>query len=238
MSSQPTLNVSSVELEKFSQHASNWWDEIGVLKTLHQVNPIRLAWINQHIDLKGLRVLDVGCGGGILTEALSRSGAQTVGLDMAAESVEVARTHALSSSLEIDYQVKTVEALALEQPESFDVVTCMEMLEHVPHPESVIQSCARLVKPGGLVFFSTLNRHPAAFALGIVAAEYLLSWIPKGTHQYQTFIKPSELAQQVRAAGLQVLAMKGISYNPWGKKTAPFTLSDDARVNYMMVVQK
>lgn len=232
------LNVSHIELDKFSQLASSWWDPSGALKTLHQVNPIRLAWMLQYVNFNDLNAVDVGCGGGILTEALARFGAKVVGVDMATESINVARAHALSNSLEIDYQIKTAEDLASEQPCFFDVVTCMEMLEHVPHPESVVKSCSQLLKSGGLVFFSTLNRHPAAFALGIVAAEYLLRWIPKGTHRYGAFIKPSELAQQARMAGLEVLAIKGISYNPLLSSSSPFTLSNDTSVNYMMVAQK
>lgn len=237
MVSKSALNVSHIELDKFSRHASKWWDESGPLRTLHQVNPIRLAWMLQYVDFNGLRVVDVGCGGGILTEALARSGAKAVGVDMAAESIEAARAHALSNSLEVDYQIKTAEELASES-DLFDVVTCMEMLEHVPYPESVIRSCAKLVKPGGFVFFSTLNRHPAAFALGIVAAEYLLHWIPKGTHRYETFIKPSELAQQLREESLQVVGIKGISYNPLANNSLPFRLSGDTSINYMMVAQK
>lgn len=231
-------NVASSEIDKFSQHASSWWDEQGPLKTLHQVNPVRLNWIRQLVDLNHQKVVDIGCGGGILTEALARSGAQATGVDMALDSIEVARLHALSESLQIDYQVKTAEQLAAEQPAAFDVVTCMEMLEHVPEPASVIRSCAQLVKSGGLVFFSTLNRHPVAFALGIVAAEHILNWIPKGTHQYKTFIKPSELAQQARQVGLEVIDIKGIGYAPWRDKVFPFTISDDTRINYMMVARK
>ena len=232
------INVTAAEIDKFSQHAAGWWDEQGALKTLHQVNPVRMAWIAQYVDLSHKNVVDIGCGGGILTESLARAGAKAVGVDMAADSIEVARLHALSESLDIDYQIKTAEQLAVEQPAAYDVVTCMEMLEHVPEPASVIKSCAALVKSGGLVFFSTLNRHPAAFALGIVAAEYLLNWIPKGTHQYQNFIKPSELAQQARLAGLEIIAIKGIGYAPWRDKAYPFVLSGDARVNYMMVARK
>ncbi|MGL4768494.1 MAG: bifunctional 2-polyprenyl-6-hydroxyphenol methylase/3-demethylubiquinol 3-O-methyltransferase UbiG [Formosimonas sp.] len=231
-------NVAEAEIDKFAQHAAGWWDAQGPLKTLHQVNPVRLAWIEQYVALHGQKIVDVGCGGGILSESLARAGAQVVGVDMAEDSIEVARLHAQSESLTIDYRVTTAEQLAFELPAYFDVVTCMEMLEHVPDPVSVIRSCADLVKTDGLVFFSTLNRHPAAFALGVVAAEYVLNWIPKGTHQYKSFIKPSELAQQARLAGLEVLGMAGIGYAPWRNRAQPFVLSDDLRVNYMLVTRK
>lgn len=230
-------NVTPAEIEKFSQHASQWWDVEGPLKTLHQVNPVRLAWIESFVALQGIEALDVGCGGGILTEALARSGALATGLDMATDSIEVARLHAGSENLCIDYRVETAEALASESRQ-FDVVTCMEMLEHVPDPASVIKSCAGMVKSGGWVFFSTLNRHPKAFVLGVVAAEYLLNWIPKGTHDYKTFIKPSELARQARLNGLEVVAVSGIGYRPFGGSAEPFVLSDDASINYMMACRK
>ena len=233
-----TINVTPAEIDKFSQHAQQWWDVQGPLKTLHQVNPVRLAWVMQHANLNDAVVIDVGCGGGILSEALAHQGGKVTGLDMAEDSIEVARLHALEHHLSIEYVVDTAESLAQQRPEAFDLVVCMEMLEHVPDPVSVINSCAALVKPGGRVFFSTLNRHPKAFLLGIVAAEYVLSWIPKGTHEYKTFIKPSELARYVRAAGLEVLEVKGIAYQPWRDRAAPFVLSDDTDVNYMMVCQK
>lgn len=233
-----TVNVMPAEIEKFSQHAQQWWDAQGPLKTLHQVNPVRLAWVMQHANLMGATVIDVGCGGGILSEALARQGGQVVGLDMAVDSIEVARLHAAENDLSVEYVVDTVESMAQQKPEAFDVVTCMEMLEHVPDPVSVINSCAALVKSDGLVFFSTLNRHPKAFLLGVVAAEYVLNWIPKGTHDYKTFIKPSELARYARAAGLEVLEVKGIAYQPLRDQSTPFVLSDDADVNYMMVCRK
>lgn len=231
-------NIAPAEIEKFSQHANQWWDESGPLKTLHQVNPVRLAWITQFVDLNDKIALDVGCGGGILTEALARAGAHATGVDMATESIEVARLHAVSENLVIDYRIETAEVAALAHPQAFDVLTCMEMLEHVPDPASVIKSSAAMVKSGGWVFFSTLNRHPKAFALGIVAAEYLLNWIPKGTHDYKTFIKPSELAQQARLSGLEVVAVSGIGYRPFSDKTAPFVVSNDTDINYMMACRK
>ena len=233
-----TTNVTASEIDTFSQHASQWWDELGPLKTLHQVNPVRLAWIDGHIDLQSQKIADIGCGGGILTEALANAGAQATGVDMAADSIEVARMHAIENNLVIDYQITTAEQLAAAAPASFDAITCMEMLEHVPDPASVIKSCAALVKPGGYVFFSTLNRHPKAFLLGILGAEYLLGWIPKGTHQYKTFIKPAELAVIARAHGLAVLYVKGIGYQPWRRSEQPFSISTDTDVNYMMACQK
>ena len=231
-------NVTNSEIDKFSQHASQWWDEHGPLKTLHQVNPVRLAWIAEHIDLSKQKIADIGCGGGILTEALAQAGAQATGVDMAADSIEVARLHAATNNLVIDYQLTTAEQLAVSVPASFDAIVCMEMLEHVPDPASVIKSCAALVKPGGHVFFSTLNRHPKAFLLGILGAEYLLGWIPKGTHQYQTFIKPAELAAIARSHGLEIIDVKGITYQPWRNREQPFAISADTDVNYMMACQK
>ena len=231
-------NVLDSEIQKFSQHAANWWDENGPLKTLHQVNPVRMDWIQQHVELTNKKVLDVGCGGGILTEALAKAGADAVGVDMAEQSVQIARAHAHENLLSIEYCVQTAEQLALERPAAFDVIACMEMLEHVPDPAAVIQACAQLLKPQGLAFFSTLNRHPLAFGLGIVAAEYVLNWIPKGTHQYSTFIKPSELAGFVRQAGFDVLAISGIGYQPFGGSKPPFKLTQNTDVNYMILARK
>lgn len=231
-------NVEPAEIDKFSQHAQQWWDVQGPLKTLHQVNPVRVDWISQFTPLKDVRLVDVGCGGGILSEALANQGARVVGVDMAGDSIEVARKHAQMGGLDIDYKISTAETLADSERSAFDVVVCMEMLEHVPSPESVIKSCAEMAKVGGKVFFSTLNRHPKAFALSIVAAEYLLNWIPKGTHSYKTFIKPSELAEHARRHGLEVVAVAGIGYAPWADKAAPFVLSENTDVNYMMVCEK
>jgi 2-polyprenyl-6-hydroxyphenyl methylase/3-demethylubiquinone-9 3-methyltransferase len=231
-------NVTASEIDKFSQHAHQWWDAQGPLKTLHQVNPVRLAWITQHCAPQNQMIADIGCGAGILTESLARAGGLLTGVDMASVSIDVAREHAAAQGLSIDYQVKTAEHLASEQSGQYDIVTCMEMLEHVPNPIAVIESCAQLVKPDGLVFFSTLNRQPKAFLLGIVAAEYLLNWIPKGTHQYSSFIKPSELANTARQFGLEVLDIKGISYQPWPRSDQPFVVSRDVGVNYMMAFRK
>lgn len=237
MTNQNT-NVEQAEIEKFAQHANQWWDAQGPLKTLHQVNPVRVDWISNYASLDNARLVDVGCGGGILSEALAKKGARVVGVDMAQESIEVAKRHAIECNLEIDYRVSTAETQAEDESCGFDVVVCMEMLEHVPDSESVIKSCAALVKSGGKVFFSTLNRHPKAFALSIVAAEYILNWIPKGTHSYKTFIKPSELAEKARRYGLNVVAISGIGYAPWQDKSAPFVLSENTDVNYMMVCEK
>ena len=184
-------NTSAQEIEKFSQHAHEWWDEQGPLKTLHQINPTRMAWIAKHADLANAQTIDIGCGGGILSESLAKAGARVTGLDMASDSIEIARTHVQAAQLNIDYQISTAEAWAQTHPAEYEVVTCMELLEHVPDPASVIHAAAQLLAPGGVVFFSTINRNPKAWALTIGAAEYLLKWIPKGTHQYDTFIKPS-----------------------------------------------
>lgn len=231
-------NVTTSEIDKFSQHAHQWWDEQGPLKTLHQVNPVRLAWIAQHCALHNQMIADIGCGAGILTESLAKAGAKLTGVDMAIASIDVAREHAAEQGLSIDYQVKTAEGLASERLGQYDIVTCMEMLEHVPSPAAVIESCAQLVRPDGCVFFSTLNRQPKSFLFGIVAAEYLLNWIPKGTHQYSNFIKPSELASTARQFGLEVMDIKGIVYRPWGGSEQPFAMSRDVGVNYMMAFRK
>jgi 2-polyprenyl-6-hydroxyphenyl methylase/3-demethylubiquinone-9 3-methyltransferase len=231
-------NISAQEIEKFSQHAHEWWDEQGSLKTLHQINPTRMAWIEQYVDLNNAKTVDIGCGGGILSESLAKAGAQVTGLDMALDSIEVARAHAGTEQLSIDYQVTTAEAWAQAHPAEYEVVTCMELLEHVPDPASVIHAAAELLMPSGMVFFSTINRNPKAWALTIGAAEYLLKWIPKGTHQYDTFIKPSELSAMARQSGLEVVALSGVGYQPWQSKTHPFVVTKDASVNYMMACRK
>lgn len=233
-----TSNVNAAEIEKFSNHASQWWDEQGPLKTLHQINPTRVRWIAQQASLAGVRTLDIGCGGGILSEALAREGAIVTALDMAEDSIEVARAHAKSNQLNIDYQAITAEAWAEAHPQSYQVVTCMELLEHVPDPASVIHASAQLLAPGGMVFYSTINRNPKAWALTIGAAEYVLKWIPKGTHQYDTFIKPSELSAMARQSGLEVVALAGVGYQPWKSKQYPFVVSSDTSVNYMMACRK
>lgn len=233
-----TSNVNAAEIEKFSQHAPEWWDEQRPLKTLHQINPTRVQWIVQQVSLAGAKTLDIGCGGGILSEALAREGAQVTALDMAEDSIEIAREHAQLSHLSIDYQAVTAEAWAEAHPESYQVITCMELLEHVPDPASVIHASAQLLAPGGMVFYSTINRNPKAWALTIGAAEYLLKWIPKGTHQYDTFIKPSELSAMARQSGLEVVALAGVGYQPWRSKEYPFVQIKDTSVNYMMACRK
>jgi len=215
--------------------AERWWDTQGEFKTLHDINPLRLEFIQRYASLKGLRVVDVGCGGGILTEALARQGADATGIDLSEDLIDVADLHALESGIAVHYQKISAEELASEQPEGFDHVTCMEMLEHVPNPGSIINACASLVKPGGMVFFSTLNRKPKAFILGILAAEHLLNMLPKGTHDYKTFIKPSELCQSARTCGLALQGMVGIEYNPFTKQ---FSLSKDIDVNYIAAFRR
>jgi 2-polyprenyl-6-hydroxyphenyl methylase / 3-demethylubiquinone-9 3-methyltransferase len=228
-------NVHLHEIHKFGSMAERWWDTEGEFKTLHQINPLRLQFIQQYAELAGKRIVDVGCGGGILTEGLAKQGADALGIDLSQELVDVAELHGLEVGVNTHYQKISVEELAAEQPASFDHVTCMEMLEHVPDAGSIIQSCAKLVKPEGMVFFSTLNRHPKAYLLAIVAAEHVLKMLPKGTHDYKTFIKPSELSQSARAAGLALQGMVGISYNPMTKQ---FRLSNDIDVNYLAAFKR
>ncbi|GDX85828.1 ubiquinone biosynthesis O-methyltransferase [Methylococcaceae bacterium] len=231
-----TDNVYAHEIQKFGSMAELWWDKQGEFWTLHAINPLRLKYIQQFTDINGKRVVDVGCGGGILTEALAQSGANALGIDLSGDLVDVAELHALETKTEtVNYQKIAVEKLAEEQPESFDFVTCMEMLEHVPDPGSIISACAKLVKPDGMVFFSTLNRKPKSFLLAIVAAEYVLHMVPKGTHEFKTFIKPHELCQTARTAGLELQGMIGIEYNPIAKR---FSLGKNIDVNYIAVFKK
>lgn len=230
-----TENVHAHEIHKFGSQAERWWDPEGEFKTLHDINPLRLEFIQRYAQLAGARVVDVGCGGGILTEGLVKHGADALGIDLSEELIDVADLHGLETGIQAQYQKISAEQLAQEQPESFDHVTCMEMLEHVPDPGSIINACAKLVKPGGMVFFSTLNRKPKAYLLSIVAAEYLLKMLPKGTHDYKTFIKPSELSQSARAAGLELQGMVGIEYNPFSKR---FSLGKDIDVNYIAAFKR
>jgi 2-polyprenyl-6-hydroxyphenyl methylase/3-demethylubiquinone-9 3-methyltransferase len=230
-----TDNVHLHEINKFGSMAERWWDVQGEFKTLHDINPLRLEFIQRYADIAGQRVVDVGCGGGILTEALAKLGAEALGIDLSEELVDIADLHGLESGVNAHYQKISVEALAEQQPASFDHVTCMEMLEHVPDPGSIIMACSKLVKPGGKVFFSTLNRQPKAYLLAIVAAEHVLQMLPKGTHDFKTFIKPSELCQTARAAGLLLLGMTGIEYNPLNKQ---FRLGKDIDVNYIAVFER
>ncbi len=230
-----TENVHPHEIHKFGSQAERWWDPNGEFKTLHDVNPLRLQFIQRYVDLPGKRVVDVGCGGGILTEGLVRCGAVALGIDLSEELIEVADLHGLETGVRAEYRKISAETLAEQQPELFDHVTCMEMLEHVPDPASIIRACAVLVKPGGMVFFSTLNRVPKAYMLAILAAEHWLKMVPKGTHDYKTFIKPAELSQSARQAGLELQAMTGIQYNPFSKR---FSLGRDIDVNYIAAFKR
>lgn len=230
------LNADPAELAKFSDLAHHWWDPESEFKPLHQINPLRLDWIHALADLNQKRVLDVGCGGGILADFMARKGADVTGIDLASKSLRVAQLHALETGTpNIQYREVSVEALAQEQPASFDVVTCMEMLEHVPDPGSVVRACAELVKPDGWVFFSTLHRSAKAFMLAIVGAEYVLNMLPRGTHEYAKMIRPSELAASCREAGLDLVGTKGMEYNPI---TQRYALTTDTSVNYMLAARK
>ena len=230
------LNADPAELAKFSDLAHHWWDPESEFKPLHQINPLRLDWIHALADLNQKRVLDVGCGGGILADSMARKGADVTGIDLASKSLRVAQLHALETGTpNIQYREISVEALAQEQPASFDVVTCMEMLEHVPDPGSVVRACAELVTPDGWVFFSTLHRSAKAFMLAIVGAEYVLNMLPRGTHEYAKMIRPSELAASCREAGLDLVGTKGMEYNPI---TQRYALTTDTSVNYMLAARK
>ena len=231
------VNADPAELAKFSELAHRWWDPESEFRPLHQINPLRLGWIEQLTGgLQGKQVLDVGCGGGILADAMARKGAQVLGVDLSTKALKVAQLHALEAQTpNINYREVSAEALAAEQPATYDVVTCMEMLEHVPDPASVVRACSELVKPGGWVFFSTLNRNPKSFVFAIVGAEYVLNLLPKGTHEYAKFIKPSELASYARNAGLELQASKGMEYNPFTRR---YWLSGDTSVNYLQATRK
>jgi len=229
-------NFDSAELAKFSALAHRWWDPTSEFRPLHEINPLRLAHIDRLANgLAGKRVLDVGCGGGILAEAMAAKGAQVTGIDLAGRALKVAQLHGVEVGSGVDYRLISAEDLAAEAPESYDVVTCMEMLEHVPQPPSVVAACARLAKPGGHVFFSTINRNPKSFLFAIVGAEYVLRLLPKGTHEYARFIRPSELARDCRAAGLAVDDLTGMTYNPISKR---YALGRDVDVNYLLACRK
>ena len=228
-------NVSAEEIARFGALANRWWDPDGPQRALHELNPARLGYVAQRQQLHGARVLDVGCGAGLLTEAMAREGAQVTGLDLAPELVEVAKLHLLESGLQVDYRLVSVEALAQEKPASFDAITCMEMLEHVPDPGSVLQACADLLRPGGRLFVSTLNRTPLAFAAAIVGAEYLARLLPKGTHDYRSFIRPSELDAWLRDAGLQLEDVSGLAYDPLRRKA---WVNGRTGVNYLACAAK
>jgi 2-polyprenyl-6-hydroxyphenyl methylase / 3-demethylubiquinone-9 3-methyltransferase len=230
-----STNVDQSELAKFGALASRWWDLRGEFKPLHQINPLRLNWIDQHVGLAGKRVLDVGCGGGILSESMAARGAHVVGIDLSEKPLAVARLHLHESGQTVEYRLQSAEDCAELSPDAFDSVTCMEMLEHVPDPDSTVRACAALAKPGGQVFFSTINRNPKAFAFAIVGAEYVLRLLPKGTHEYTKFITPAELAASARAAGLIVQEVIGLQYNPF---TQVYKLGHDTSVNYLVRCSK
>jgi len=223
-------NADPVELDKFSRLAHRWWDPRGDFRPLHEINPLRLDWIAARAPLAGADVLDVGCGGGILSEAMARAGARVTGIDLSAKALRVAELHLLESGLDVAYRGVSAEDLARERPASFDTVTCMELLEHVPDPAGMVAACAGLVRPGGQVFFSTINRNPKSYLFAVIGAEYVLNLLPRGTHDYQRFIKPSELARWCRAAGLRTAQMTGMTYNPL---TRIYALGADCSVNYI-----
>jgi len=228
-------NVDPAEIQKFEELANRWWDKSGEFKALHEMNPIRLNFINSNSPLSGKKVLDVGCGGGILTESMARSGSTATGIDMGKSPLSIAKLHAMEEDLEIEYIQTTVEAHAAEQAARYDVVTCMELLEHVPDPASVINACAQLVKPGGYLYFSTVNRNAKSYLFAILGAEYIMKMLPKGTHDYSKFIRPSELDIWARQAGLELKGIEGISFNPL---TNMFRSSRDVDINYMVCYQR
>jgi 2-polyprenyl-6-hydroxyphenyl methylase / 3-demethylubiquinone-9 3-methyltransferase len=229
------MNVDQAELRKFGDLAARWWDPLGPMRPLHEINPVRLEWIEKLAPLESRTVLDVGCGGGILAEAMAKRGANVTGIDLAGKPLRVAQLHALESGANVQYKESSAEDIAAEQPAAFDVVTCMEMLEHVPRPASVIAACAALVKPGGTVFFSTINRNLKSFALAIVGAEYVLKLLPRGTHEYAKFIRPSELIADARREGLDLEDITGMQYNPFSKAA---TLGRDTDVNYLVACRR
>jgi len=232
----PSANVDPAELAKFQALASRWWDPDSEFRPLHEINPLRLDWIDRIASLAGKRALDVGCGGGILAEAMAQRGAQVRGIDLAERSLQVAELHAIESGAAVEYEHIAAEELAAREPGAWDVVTCMEMLEHVPDPESTVRACAALARPGGWVFFSTINRNPKAFMLAIVGAEYLLRLLPRGTHEYEKFIRPSELVAAARRSGLEVVEMSGMTYNPISRR---YRLdSRDVDVNYLAAFRR
>ncbi|HSV52869.1 MAG TPA: bifunctional 2-polyprenyl-6-hydroxyphenol methylase/3-demethylubiquinol 3-O-methyltransferase UbiG [Burkholderiaceae bacterium] len=231
-----TVNADPAELAKFSELAHRWWDPDGEFRPLHEINPLRLDWINGLAPIRGQRILDVGCGGGILADSMARRGADVLGIDLASKPLKVAQLHALEAhTTGVEYREISAEALATEQPGSFDIVTCMEMLEHVPDPASVVRACASLVKPGGWVFFSTINRSTKSFLFAIVGAEYVLNLLPRGTHEYAKLIRPSELASYCRATGLALRQTRGMEHNPLTRR---YWLSADTSVNYLFATQK
>lgn len=225
------MNADPLEIQKFSDLAHRWWDPTSEFKPLHEINPLRLEWINARVTLAGKKVIDIGCGGGILTESIAKKGADATGIDLSEKALKVADLHSLESGVQVRYECISAEAMAAREPGQYDVVTCMEMLEHVPDPASIVKAAFTLVKPGGHVFFSTINRNPKAYLFAIVGAEYMLRMLPKGTHDYAKFITPAELSQFIREAGLQVDSLKGMTYNPL---TKIYALNQDTDVNYMV----
>ncbi|MBU2753593.1 bifunctional 2-polyprenyl-6-hydroxyphenol methylase/3-demethylubiquinol 3-O-methyltransferase UbiG [Acidithiobacillus sp. CV18-2] len=230
-------NLDPAEIDKFQSFANTWWDPQGPLHTLHEINPLRLQYINEKVSggLRGKRVLDVGCGAGILSESMAWQGAEVLGIDLAEDAIQAGKQHAVERGIEMQYRAVAVEDLAAAEPDSYDVVTCMEMLEHVPDPASIIASCAKLVKPGGSVFLSTLNRNPKSYLYAIVGAEYLLGLLPRGTHDYEKFLRPSELLDMIRASGLRLRDLQGMHYDPWRRVAR---LTGDVSVNYLCHCQK
>jgi 2-polyprenyl-6-hydroxyphenyl methylase/3-demethylubiquinone-9 3-methyltransferase len=224
-------NIDPAEIAKFSELASHWWDANGEMKSLHDINPLRLHYINQHAPLKDKKIIDIGCGGGILSESMDKAGGQVTGLDMSKQAIQVAKLHQHESGTHVDYFVSTAEDFATKHPSEFDIVTCLEMLEHVPDPSSIVRACAALVKPGGNVFFSTLNRNMKSYLFAIIGAEYVLNIIPKNTHDYAKFIRPSELSEWARKSGLIVKNMTGLTYHPFNKT---YKLCEDISVNYLV----
>ncbi|MDE0926361.1 MAG: bifunctional 2-polyprenyl-6-hydroxyphenol methylase/3-demethylubiquinol 3-O-methyltransferase UbiG [Methylophilaceae bacterium] len=231
ISNMNVSNVDAAELNKFSELAHKWWDKNSEFKPLHEINPLRLNYINDTVSLEGKRVLDVGCGGGILSESMAEKGAQVTGIDLGEKALKVAQLHSLERGVAVDYRLIAAEVLAEQEAGAYDVVTCLEMLEHVPDPASIVSACAKLVKPGGHVFFSTINRNPKAYAFAVLGAEYILQMLPKGTHDYAKFIKPSELASFARQANLTLQDQAGMSYNPITKN---YALNKDVSVNYLV----
>lgn len=229
------MNADPLELQKFSDVAHHWWDANAEFRPLHEINPLRLEWIHARAQLAGKTVIDIGCGGGILSESMAKKGAHVTGIDLSQKALSVADLHSLESGLTIRYEHISAEAMAQREAGAFDVVTCMEMLEHVPDPAAIIKACATLVKPGGLVFFSTLNRNPKAYLHAILGAEYLLQMLPRGTHDYSKFIQPAELAEFIRQAGLELLGLRGMTYNPLTKM---YSLNQDTSVNYLAACQR
>ncbi len=230
-----TENLDQAEIDKFSELASRWWDTSSEFKPLHAINPLRLNWISEHCSIANQHILDVGCGGGILTESLAVAGAKAKGIDLSKKALQVAKLHSLESGVAVNYELISAEDLASNEPAQYDVITCMEMLEHVPDPKSIVQACATMAKPGAYLFFSTLNRNLKSYAMAIIGAEYVLNMLPKGTHDYAKFIKPSELSGYIREAGLELVDMIGLHYNPL---TDRYWLAPNVDVNYMIAVRK